>query len=94
MKTVLVVKRRDPEAARLAAELGAELLLMLDGVYLIEAGSEAANGVIGYAPKVLIHAYRRDVEERGLIHQLLPGVALVDAEEAVRLLSGARAINA
>ena len=83
MRTLIVLKDKSPETlgtAEILRERGEDVavVLMLDAVYMA-TGTEKDIGIKGMMENgVDFILLNRDVERRGLLTRLLPGVELVD----------------
>jgi len=92
MKTLILLSRQDLDSLFLAEALrsrGEEvsIVLMQDSVYLALKDAEHSR-IAGHAIKqgVKLHLLAEDVKKRGVGHQLMSSLELVDYDELVDLL--------
>ena len=91
MRTLIVLKEKDPEPLGLAETIGERggdvaFVLMLDAVYMATVAEEntAVKDMMEKGSKVFL--LKSDVERRGLEKRLLPGVELIDYEGLIDIL--------
>ncbi len=78
---LIVINKNDPGALKQALNVEADILLIQDGAYFLNA--KADNPDLGERK---VHALKMDVEKRGLADRLVDGVNLVDYDGMVDLL--------